>query len=73
MLWLLRHHGALAWWPYAILSLGLGVALAWFALDRWRQIHPLRCAMALGLCSGVAGSGAYTLMVYAVVYLLRVN
>ncbi len=67
MLWLMRHYEVLAFWPFAMLFMGIGVMLSWFALQQWRELYPVRCAAAVGLCSGIAGSGACLLAVYALV------
>jgi hypothetical protein len=50
------------------ISLGLlaalgGGFLAWLPFHFWRDSHLLLCAIAMGLCSGVAGAGGIILMV----------
>jgi hypothetical protein len=60
-------------WPVALASVGLGVSLSWFCLRQWRISHPVRCAVWIGLCAGVAGSGLYTLMGFALSYLLPLH
>ena len=40
-----------------------GGFLAWLAFRFWRRSLPLLCAVAMGLCSGVAGAGGIVLMI----------
>jgi hypothetical protein len=70
MLYLVRHTQAFQFWPLPILLFFLGIALAWVSLRQWRELHPVRCALMLGLCSGLAGSSAYYLFVMGFIRLL---
>src|SRR5438105_2702636 len=44
-----------------LVSLGGGF-FAWVAFHTWRRLHPLLCAAAMGLFSGIAGGGVAVLL-----------
>ncbi len=56
--------------PFAFATIGLGTGAAWQTLRRWRDTRPLYCAVVLGVCAGLAGSGTFTLMGRAIASLL---
>jgi len=48
----------------ALLTAFGGGFLAWLTFRFWRHSLPLLCAAAMGLCSGVAGSGGIVLLMH---------
>ena len=69
MRFLTLHVEAMFSWPAALASLGMGGSFSWFLLRHLRASHPVRCAAWIGVCAGIAGSGLYTLMLYALICL----
>jgi len=45
-----------------LLTLTVGVTVAWLALRWWREAAPVRCATMVGLSAGCAGAGLYILL-----------
>ena len=48
----------------AVTAGGLG---GWWAIRRWRDSRPLRCAGALGIFGGIGGAGLVTLLLHLMI------
>ena len=55
--------------PIGLLSVIVGVVIAWTALQRWRFDAPIRCAAWVGVSAGLAGAGLFMLLGYLLGYL----
>src|SRR6267143_3954594 len=67
---LMRRYEWLCSLPVGVSTLITGAMAAWWALQRYRNASRFGCAAALGLCSAVAGSGLFTLLVHGILLLL---
>ena len=48
----------------------IGALGGWWAIRRWRNSQPLRCAGALGIFGGIGGAGLVTLLLHLMIRVL---
>jgi hypothetical protein len=56
---LVRHHAELRTATFGIVYLVSGLVGSWLTLRAWRRYRSTQCVFALGLFSGLGGSGLY--------------
>jgi hypothetical protein len=52
------------------LAILIGAVGGWWAIRRWRDSRPLRCAGALGIFGGIGGAGLVTLLLHLMIRVL---
>ena len=59
---LVRHHAELRTATFGIVYLVSGLVGSWLTLRAWRRYRSTHCVFALGLFSGLGGSGLYMVL-----------
>lgn len=58
-----KHEFLFSFWSAVAIALGGGVG-AWLVFHIWRTAYPFLCALAMGWFSGIAGAGAFLILVH---------